>query len=529
MYCMGGSIIAKSRRSEPLKMKRLIPIIILVFLATLVSPVVSISGELEDAQEQVRLNPNDAKPHYGLGMAYYRLEQYQDAIAPFKEAIRINPNDAKPHHVLGMTFFFLEQYQDAIGSYKEAIRIKPNHTNAHYWLGSTYLELGQYQDAIKWLRLSADQGNDDAQVMLANLYAHGTGVQTDHQEAFKWISLAAKQGNAKAQLLLGLMYFEGKGISQDYQEAFKIFSSLAQQGNKHAQFVLGEMYAEGKGLIKNYVEAHKWLNIAAAKGTLDAGKRRDRIERKMTPYQISEAQRLAQVWMNKPKLQKPPAQIEQEVASGTGFLFSSKNYVITNYHVVEEASSILVKFVNWKAVKAEVIASDKRNDIAILKLASAPPLLTVPIKLGDSSSTRMGNKIFTIGYPASDIMGERPKYSEGVINALTGAGDDPTFFQISVPIQPGNSGGPLFNEKGEVIGITSASLSLETVDAMGAIPQNVNYAIKSSFLKNLLSTIPDLMAVDKGIVVIPKEPEELPSNFVERLSKNIVLIEVTSN
>jgi len=69
----------------------------------------------------------------------------------------------------------------------------------------------------------------------------------------------------------------------------------------------------------------------------------------------------------------------------------------------------------------------------------------------------MGDKVFTIGYPSIDIMGFKPKYTEGVISAVTGIKDNPTVFQTTVPIQPGNSGGPLFNEKGEVVGLTTSS------------------------------------------------------------------------
>ena len=220
-----------------------------------------------------------------------------------------------------------------------------------------------------------------------------------------------------------------------------------------------------------------------------------------------------------------PSIKQQAVSGGTGFLFSSKDYVITNYHVVRGANSILAKFTNGKTVEAVVVAKDPKNDIAILKLEKSPPLSATPIKLGDSSQARTGEKIFTIGYPASKIMGEKPKYSEGVINSMTGLKDDPAFFQVSVPVQPGNSGGPLFNERGEVIGITTASLSLLAIDAMGAIPQNVNYAIKSSFVKNLLSTIPELMIANTGIVVIPNEPGNSLPDFIEQASKNIVLIE----
>ena len=127
-------------------------------------------------------------------------------------------------------------------------------------------------------------------------------------------------------------------------------------------------------------------------------------------------------------------------------------------------------------------------------------------------------------------MGSTPKYSEGVINAMTGFKDDPAYFQVSLPIQPGNSGGPLFNERGEVIGITTATLSSIAIESMGAIPQNVNYSVKSSFLKNLLSTVPDLMLsklmlTNTGIVIIPSKPKNSLPDFVEKVSKNIVLIE----
>jgi S1-C subfamily serine protease len=226
-----------------------------------------------------------------------------------------------------------------------------------------------------------------------------------------------------------------------------------------------------------------------------------------------------------PSVVPQPSIKQQLVAGGTGFLFSSKDYVITNWHVVKGASSIVAKFINGQTVEAVVVAKDLKNDIAILKLANASPLSATSIKLGDSSAARMGEKIFTIGYPAFKIMGEKPKYSEGVINAVTGLKDDPAFFQVSVPIQPGNSGGPLFNERGEVIGMTTASLSPLASDAMGAIPQNVNYAIKSSFVKNLLSTIPDLMLSNTNIVVVPKESGNSLPNFIEQVSKNIVLIE----
>ena len=126
----------------------------------------------------------------------------------------------------------------------------------------------------------------------------------------------------------------------------------------------------------------------------------------------------------------------------------------------------------------------------------------------------MGDEVFTIGYPHIGIMGLKPKYTKGVISAVTGFRDNPTVFQTTVPIQPGNSGGPLFNEKGEVIGLTTSSFS----DL-----QNVNYAIKSSFVKNTISTVPEALLSNRGIVVVPNESNSR-SDFIEAIKKNVVLI-----
>jgi len=226
-----------------------------------------------------------------------------------------------------------------------------------------------------------------------------------------------------------------------------------------------------------------------------------------------------------PSSQQPPQAVES-VYSGTGFLFSAKDYVITNWHVVRGTNNIKVKFLNGEKIEAEVALKDPQNDIAFLKLERQPQLPPSNLKIGDSSNMKMGDKVFTIGYPAHFLMGDNPKYTEGVVNATSGLQDDPTVFQVSVEIQPGNSGGPLFNETGEVIGITSSSLDPKAaVEAFGTLPQNVNYAIKSSYISALLPMLPQTLIASRGIMVVPTEPENTLANFIEKAKKNIVLIE----
>jgi S1-C subfamily serine protease len=99
----------------------------------------------------------------------------------------------------------------------------------------------------------------------------------------------------------------------------------------------------------------------------------------------------------------------------------------------------------------------------------------------------MGDKVFTIGFPMSSVLGQEAKYSDGVVSALSGLKDAPSFLQITVPVQPGNSGGPLVNEKGEVVGIiTSTAAILPFIKESGTLPQNINWAVKADYLRPLI-------------------------------------------
>jgi len=212
-----------------------------------------------------------------------------------------------------------------------------------------------------------------------------------------------------------------------------------------------------------------------------------------------------------------------DVATGTGFLFSSSDYVITSYHVVHGSKSISVRFTNGERIDATIAVKDTNNDIAILKLSKSPTSRQNIITLGDSTSVKTGDRVFTYGFPLVDLLGhQEPRYSEGFINSLSGISNDPRLFQVSIPIQPGNSGGPVFNEKGELIGIATSSIDSEqTKKVFGAIPQNVNFAIKSSYINSLLPNLPDTFIKQKGIVPVPIEQ---PS-FKERVKNDIVLVE----
>ncbi len=230
-----------------------------------------------------------------------------------------------------------------------------------------------------------------------------------------------------------------------------------------------------------------------------------------------------------PSPQQQQAQIpQQQVATlkaGTGVMLGEAGYILTSYHLVRGMKQIRVKFVNGEEIDAPLFIKDEVNDIAFLKLNQSPNISLMNIAMGDSSQMQIGNKVFTIGYPISNILGQKPKYSEGVINSLSGIKDNLGFFQVSVPIQSGNSGGPLFNQHGELVAMVSSSLDPEnTFRVLGTMPQNVNFAVKSSLVKNMIPMLPETLAAPTGIVVVPTDTDSLQS-FIKRVQNNIVLIE----
>src|SRR5208337_4793492 len=176
---------------------------------------------------------------------------------------------------------------------------------------------------------------------------------------------------------------------------------------------------------------------------------------------------------------------------GTAFLLSRSGLLATNWHVVANAKNFSVAFPGWTGtVNADIVIKDAVNDLAILRLTDSSRLATTcpefPFRLASSSEVKLGERVSTIGYPLGPLLGSSPKFSEGVVSSKSGLRDDPTQFQISAEIMPGSSGGPLFDGDGNVIGIVVAFLDpANTYKLSGALPQNVNYAIKADYLLSL--------------------------------------------
>lgn len=170
-------------------------------------------------------------------------------------------------------------------------------------------------------------------------------------------------------------------------------------------------------------------------------------------------------------------------ASGTGFAISDDGYVATAAHVVANAAKIDV-VIDDQTRAAHVVATDKILDVAILKVDDAK---TKALAVAPTKTLALGADLFSVGFPLISQLGKNAKLTRGTLNSLTGLNDDSHTFQMSVQIQPGNSGGPVCDNDGHVIGIvskTSSTIASARGEA-GAVPQNVNFAVKADELMSL--------------------------------------------
>ena len=368
-----------------------------------------------------------------------------------------------------------------------------------YYYGDGVVQ--DYGEAVKWYRKAADQGYVQAQVNLGGCYEKGTGVPQNYAEAVKWYRKAADQGEALGQNDLGICYRDGIGVSQDYMEAVKWFRTAAGKGNAAAQYNLAACYVNGSGVIKDYVQAYKWANLALAQGNMLAKQHMPNLEGLMTPQEIAEGQRLARDF--KPRnegevdasLPNPLSADAVPASSGTAFFITDDGFLITAAHVVNGSAQIRL-VTRTALLTARLVKVDAANDLALLKVEGQ--FAALPIV--SSRAVKLGNTIATVGFPNVGMQGYSPKFAKGEIASLAGTEDDPRYFQISVPVQPGNSGGALVDERGNVVGVVVAKLNAATALATsGALPENVNYAVKSSFLLSFLESVPEASAKLKEV------------------------------
>jgi len=176
--------------------------------------------------------------------------------------------------------------------------------------------------------------------------------------------------------------------------------------------------------------------------------------------------------------------ISSNNVTGTGFFISEDN-IITNNHVVENCKSINIK-INKVKYDARIIASSEKDDLAVIVSdVGLNKFKVAKIRLGRGA--RVGDDVVVVGYPLGDLLGYGIKATKGNVSSLSGLNKDISQMQITAPVQSGNSGGPLLDSSGNVVGVVTAKLDAMMINEItNDLPQNVNFSIKSSVLKSFL-------------------------------------------
>jgi hypothetical protein len=281
------------------------------------------------------------------------------------------------------------------------------------------------------------------------------------------------------------MYEDGKGVTQDYVQAVTWYTKAAEAGIADAQYNLASKYYGGKGVPQDYVRAHMWANLAAFKNS-EYVKKRDAIATFMTPTQIAEAQKLAREWKSTTGTAPTPQQEtgrSEPAASGTGFVVSRQGHVLTNHHVIEGCTTIRATTEGRKK-ELTVVGADAENDLAVLQL---PAPASSMARFRDGRSIRSGDGVVVVGFPLHGLLASEANVTTGTVSALAGIGNNTRFLQITAPVQPGNSGGPLLDQGGNVVGIVVSKLNaMKIAKVTGDIPQNINFAINGAVAKSFL-------------------------------------------
>jgi serine protease Do len=212
---------------------------------------------------------------------------------------------------------------------------------------------------------------------------------------------------------------------------------------------------------------------------------------------------------------QPPVQAPATQSSGTGLYVSPKGHLITSAHVIENCRQIIVSQSGVRPIPVRVISKDMANDLALLK-TDAP----APAHAQFRSAVRLGEGIAVFGFPLSGLLATSGNFTIGNIAALAGPHDDTRIIQISAPVQPGNSGGPVLDQSGNVTGIVLAKLNALKLAAITEdLAQNINFGIKSSVAISFVEA--------NGVPVETTEPraELAPADLADKAKSFAVFVE----
>ena len=206
----------------------------------------------------------------------------------------------------------------------------------------------------------------------------------------------------------------------------------------------------------------------------------------------------------------PTAPVKAMKFGGTGFAISANGYILTSYHVIEKSDTVYVQNSKGEQYKVEIKYKDPVNDIAILKVIDRTfSLGALPYSL-KKTSVGLGEIVYTLGYPKEDIV-----FGKGYLSSQSGFNGDTLAYQVAIDVNPGNSGGPLLDNSGNIIGI---------INAKESHTDGATFAVKAKFLQEALSSIPQDSVVGKISSRRTKMGRLEPSKQVSKIQEYVFMV-----
>lgn len=317
----------------------------------------------------------------------------------------------------------------------------------------------------------------------------------------------ADNGDVRAMKLLGSLFLSGgNGLLTDPLRAMQYFRRAAERGDADSQFALGKGYAEGTGQLRSPNQAYYWLSVATENAPADKREawkqERDLAGRSLTSGEIEAARDQALRFLGRepppaappppafrqnaplPIIEKPAPPKALRTSAGSGIVITGGK-VLTNAHVVAACKGVHVTFASGSRIEAQIAARDDKDDLALL---DTPRQEAEAIRFRDGKPVRAGDGVVVVGFPLSTMLSREANVTTGTISALAGSKGDNRFLQITAPVQKGNSGGPLADMNGHLVGIVASKLdAMKIAERTGDLPQNVNFAIKTDVARKFLT------------------------------------------
>lgn len=431
-----------------------------------------------------------------------------------------NAGDPLAQHVLGNAYFLGRAVPKdptlAVVWYGRAAA--QNYGDSLHALGDMHFYgLGMGKDeskGVEYYRSAAEQGFPASLEKMADLSWNGRAMPLDRTKAVAYARKAAEAKRPIAQFILGVALLTGDGVAKDAAEAVSWFRRAAEQGYPQAQHNLGVTYVTGTGIAKNLSEGYFWMALGAERAPpnlkVSYEKERDSVATKLPSPEVEHIKARVAAWKPSqanptiaaprpaaptagstvqqsptPATTPPPQEpVSQKTSAGSGIIVSKDGMVLTNAHVIEQCRTISIKTADGPALVASLAAKDAGNDLALLRTSLRGSDIA---RFREDRPLRSGDDVVVVGYPLSSLLSREANVTSGVISAMAGIHGDVRHYQITAPVQKGNSGGPLVDTSGNVIGIVSSKLNaMKIAGQTGDLPQNINFAIKSELARKFL-------------------------------------------